>query len=132
MELNPHEPAMVRKLHDLGQVLGRRAGADHHARFLKPGNINVIDFVAMPMTLVDFVAVNGLCLSAGAHRAALRALAHGAPQIGGLIALFAPAFAILPFRAARPERTRGRWIDGSEARRGGKECVSTCRSRGSR
>src|SRR5690606_10716197 len=82
VELDAHEPGMLRKLHDFGQLFGGRAGADHHACLFEARDVGVVDLVAMAVPLVDFVAIDGLGAAARLDRTALRTLAHGAPQVG--------------------------------------------------
>src|SRR5690606_34233570 len=73
VELDAHEPAVAWQLHDLGKVLSGRAGADHHARVFEPGNIDIVDFVAVAMALVDLAAVDLAGARIGLDRAFLSA-----------------------------------------------------------
>ena len=77
MELNAHKPGVCRKLHDFRQVLSRCTRADNHACVFEAINVDVVDFVAMAVTLVDGLAVDG-----GGE-----ALGHDGAALGANIAL---------------------------------------------
>src|SRR5690606_1256409 len=104
VELHAHEPGMLRQLHDLRQLLGGRAGADHHAGLFEARDIHVVDFVAMAMAFVDFRTVDFSGASTWLNGTALRALAHGATQVGIIVTTLNLAFAILPFGNERNDR----------------------------
>src|SRR3546814_9910362 len=92
------------EFHHFGQVFSGRARADDHARFFQAGHVDVVDFVAVAVAFVDVVAVDGLRAGARPDGAALRALAHGAAQVGAGVALFDLAFAVHPFGDERHHR----------------------------
>src|SRR5690606_17759299 len=97
MELHAHKPWVLRQLHDFRQVFGRRPRTDDHTGFFEPRHINIVDFVAVAVTLIDFCTVDGLGTGAWLHRTTLGPLTHGAAQIGIRITALNLAFAVLPF-----------------------------------
>src|SRR5690606_34424220 len=87
VELDAQEPgmgagALARQLDDLGQAFGGSAGHDAQPRRLEALDVVVVDLVAMAMTLVDRLAIDGGRQAVGHHRAALRPEPHGAAEVG--------------------------------------------------
>ncbi len=62
VELHADEPGMhgLRQFHDLGQILARRARRDDQPGFFQFRHVMVVDFIAVAMALVDFIAVDAL------------------------------------------------------------------------
>ena len=109
VELNRQEPGMrertrARELDDFGERFGRRTRRDFQARRLEPAHVVVIDFVTVPMALVDRLAIYLSRQRTAGDRTALRPQAHGAAQIGGGVATLHPPLPVLPFRDETHDR----------------------------
>ena len=98
VELHAHIPRVNRlwQFDDLGQLLALRQGRDHQTGFAQIVQVIHVGLVAVAVALGDHVAINLVRQRALGHVGALRAQAHGAAQIGVLVAGFDGAVCILP------------------------------------
>src|SRR5690606_32642043 len=85
MKLYAHEPGVVWQLHYLGEAFCWCPSADDHAGLFQAGHVDIVHFVTMAMTLVDFRSINRMCASTVFYRATLCAFAHRTAQVRGLI-----------------------------------------------
>src|SRR5258708_9217656 len=81
VELHPDKEALAGQLHDLGQVLARRARGNLVALGLELRHVDVVDLVAMPMSFIYFRSVNRRSERPRFDPAFLRAQAHGAAEL---------------------------------------------------
>ena len=98
VELHAHEPGVhvLRQLDDLGQVLALGQRRDHQARLAQLVQVVDVGFVAVAMPLGHHVAVDLVRQRALGHVGALRAQAHGAAQVGVLVARLDGAVGVFP------------------------------------
>ena len=96
-----------RQFDHLAQIGTRRAPGNHQALFFELGEQRVVHLVAMAMTFDDFRrAVDLAGQRAFGQLADLRAEAHGAAEIGILVALLDLARSILPLGDQADHRVR--------------------------
>ena len=85
------------ELHHFRQVFARRARRDPVALRLELRHVDVVHFVAMTMPFVYLGAIDGSRQGSRLDRAFLRAQAHRAAQVRGLVAVLDAPRAVQPF-----------------------------------
>src|SRR5258708_14312403 len=112
-EVHADEERMAGQLHDLRQVLARRARRDLVALRLELRHVDVVRLVAVAMALVDARPIDGSGQRPRLDRAALRSEAHGAAELRFFGATLDAAGAVEPLGDERHHRV---WRLGTELR----------------
>ncbi|MDR6152681.1 hypothetical protein QF021_000770 [Acidovorax delafieldii] len=87
---------VLRQLHDFGELLALRERRDHEAGLAQLVQVVHVGFIAVAMALGDHIAVDAVRQRVLGHVRALRAQAHGATQVGVLVAGLDGAVGVLP------------------------------------